>query len=68
MEYGTIGDSRNPWTLAMLRTLQTTEPRSASEQTAYSKWFDQRSDREDGRATASTAPRESFRFRSGSSF
>ena len=34
----------------MLRTLRTTEPRSASEQTAYAKWFDQRSDREDGRA------------------
>ena len=50
MESGTLGDSRNPWTLAMLRTLQTTEPRSASEQTAYGKWFDQRSDREDGRA------------------
>ena len=26
------------------------EPRSASEQTAYAKWFDQRSDRENGRA------------------
>ena len=50
MESGTLADSMNPWTLAMLRTLQTTEPRSASEQTAYSKWFDQRSDREDGRA------------------
>jgi hypothetical protein len=36
-------------TLAMLRTLQTTEPRSASEQTAYSKLFDQRSDRENAR-------------------
>ena len=34
----------------MLRTLRTTEPRSASEQTAYAKWFDQRSDRENGRA------------------
>jgi hypothetical protein len=50
MESGTIGDSKNPWTLAMLRTLKTTEPRSAVEQTAYSKWFDQRTDREDGRA------------------
>jgi len=50
MESGTIGGSRNPWSLAMLRTLRTTEPRSASEQTAYAKWFDQRSDREDGRA------------------
>ena len=34
----------------MLRTLRTTEPRSTAEQTAYDKWFDQRSDRENGRA------------------
>jgi hypothetical protein len=50
MESGTVGSSRNPWSLTMLRTLQTANPRSASEQTAYAKWFDQRSDREDGRA------------------
>ena len=50
MESGTRLDSRNPWTLAMLRTLLTTNPRSASEQTAYAKWFDQRTDRENGRA------------------
>jgi hypothetical protein len=50
MESGTVGDSRNPWTLAMLRTLRTTNPHSASEQTAYAKWFDQRTDRENGRA------------------
>jgi hypothetical protein len=50
MESGTLGDSRNPWTLTMLRTLQTTDPRSASAQTAYAKWFDQRTDRENGRA------------------
>jgi len=50
MESGTLGNLRNPWTLTMLRTLRTTEPRSASEQAAYSKWFDQRTDRENGRA------------------
>ena len=50
MQSGTLGNLRNPWSLAMLRTLRTTEPRSASEQTAYAKWFDQRSDRENGRA------------------
>ena len=50
MQSGNLGDSRNPWTLAMLRTLRTTNPRSAAEQTAYAKWFDQRTDREDGRA------------------
>jgi hypothetical protein len=49
MESGALADERNPWTLSMLRTLRTTEPRSASEQTAYSKWFDERSDREDER-------------------
>ena len=45
-----IDNLRNPWSLAMLRTLRTTDPRSGAEQTAYAKWFDQRSDREDGRA------------------
>ena len=34
----------------MFRTLKTVEPRSVAEQTAYSKWFDQRSNREDARA------------------
>jgi hypothetical protein len=34
----------------MFRTLKTTEPRSASEQAAYGKWLDQRTDREDARA------------------
>ena len=50
MSSGTLGNLRNPWSLTMLHTLRTTEPRSASEQTAYAKWFDQRSDRENGRA------------------
>ena len=50
MEWRALGNSINPWGVTMLRTLRTTEPRSVSEQTAYSKWFDQRSDREDGRA------------------
>jgi hypothetical protein len=50
MNSGTLGNLRNPWSLAMLRTLRTTEPRSPSEQAAYGKWFDQRSDRENARA------------------
>ena len=44
-----LGDIVNPWGVAMFRTLQTVEPQSASEQAAYSKWFDQRSDRESAR-------------------
>ena len=50
MVSGTLGDVINPWGVAMFRTLGTSEPRTASEQTAYDKWFDQRSDREDARA------------------
>src|SRR3954451_3583409 len=34
----------------MLRTLRRATPALASEQAAYAKWFDQRSDRENGRA------------------
>src|SRR5690242_6752808 len=50
MESGTLTDGYNPWTVVMFRTLQTVEPRSASEQAAYGKWLDQRTDRESARA------------------
>jgi len=50
MESGTLGDIVNPWGVAMFRILRTVEPKSASEQAAYAKWLDQRSDREDARA------------------
>lgn len=50
MQAGTVGDTLNPWTVVMFQTLRTVEPRSASEQAAYSKWLDQRTDREDARA------------------
>src|SRR3954449_6753889 len=49
MERGTQGDAVNPWGVALFRTLKTVEPRSASEQTAYDKWLDQRTDREAAR-------------------
>lgn len=50
MQAGTLGDQVNPWTLAMFRITKTVEPRSASEQAAYAKWLDQRTDREAARA------------------
>jgi succinate dehydrogenase/fumarate reductase cytochrome b subunit len=50
MESGSLGNGFNPWGASMFRTLKTTEPRSASEQAAYGKWLDQRTDREDARA------------------
>lgn len=50
MREGTLSDSLNPWGVATFRTLKTVDPRSAAEQASYSKWLDQRSDREDARA------------------
>jgi hypothetical protein len=49
LEDGTLGDAVNPWDVALFRTLRTVEPVSASEQTAYAKWFDQTADREQAR-------------------
>ena len=50
MQAGTNGDLANPWTLAMFRITKTVDPRTAVEQAAYSKWLDQRTDRESARA------------------
>ena len=50
MSSGSLGDQVNPWSVAMFQTLKTVEPRAASEQTAYGKWFDQVSDRENARS------------------
>jgi hypothetical protein len=50
MESGSLGDSYNPWGVTMFATLRTTDPRSPSEQAAYGKWLDQRTDREEARA------------------
>ena len=49
MRSGTIGDHFNPWGVELFRTLQTVEPESASEQSAYDKWLEQTSAREEGR-------------------
>src|SRR6476619_1493189 len=50
MESGSLGDAYNPWGVTMFATLKMTEPHSASEQAAYGKWLDQRTDREEARA------------------
>jgi hypothetical protein len=49
MESGTLGERINPWGIELFRTLETVEPSSASEETAYGKWLDQTSDRERAR-------------------
>jgi hypothetical protein len=49
MQDGKGGDTINPWSIALFRSLQLANPKTASEQAAYSKWLDQTSDREEGR-------------------
>ena len=50
MKSGTLANAPNPWGVALFRSLRATEPRSASEQAAFAKYLDERSDREDARA------------------
>jgi hypothetical protein len=49
MEDGRGGDTINPWSIALFRSLRLANPTSASEQAAYGKWLDQTSDREAAR-------------------
>jgi hypothetical protein len=49
MEASTLGDKANPWGVVTFRILSNAEPKSASEQAAYAKWLDERSDREQAR-------------------
>ena len=49
MRNGTIGDAPNPWGLEMFRTLHGVQPVTASQQSAYDKWLDQTSTREEAR-------------------
>jgi hypothetical protein len=49
MQDGKGGDTINPWSIALFRSLQLVNPKTASEQAAYGKWLDQTSDRESGR-------------------
>ena len=49
MRAGTQGDSINPWSVKLFRTLQTVQPHTATQQSAYDKWLDQTSAREEAR-------------------
>jgi hypothetical protein len=48
-EAGEQGDEINPWGVELFRTLQTVQPETPSQETAYGKWLDQTSDREAAR-------------------
>jgi hypothetical protein len=49
MEEGDLGNALNPWGVALFRTIRNTEPSGAVEETAFAKWLDQTSDREEAR-------------------
>jgi hypothetical protein len=49
MEHGTQGDAINPWGVALFGTLQGVVPKTPSEQSAYDKWLEETSDREQAR-------------------
>ncbi len=50
MQNHTLGDDLNPWSEKLFDTLRTVNPQTPSQQAAYSKWLDERNDREDARS------------------
>jgi hypothetical protein len=48
-EAGNQADRINPWGAELFRTLQTVDPQTPAQQSAYDKWLDQTSDREAAR-------------------
>jgi Protein of unknown function (DUF4239) len=49
LQTGSETGAINPWSLAMFRTMQAVQPEAAAEQSAYDKWFDLTSTREEAR-------------------
>lgn len=49
MESGKLGDALNPWGVALFRTIRAAETSTFAQETAFAKWLDQTSDREEAR-------------------
>jgi hypothetical protein len=49
MEEGDLDAQLNPWGLALFQTISSVQPESNTEQSAYDKWLDQTSEREQAR-------------------
>ena len=49
MQEGTLGDTVNPWGIALFHTIREVQPQTDTEQSAYDKWLDQTSAREEAR-------------------
>jgi hypothetical protein len=49
MRDGDLGDALNPWSVALFRSIRAADTETSDEQTAFAKWLDQTSDREEAR-------------------
>ena len=49
MESGDLGDAINPWAVELFRTIRGADTSTVPRQTAFAKWLDQTSDREEAR-------------------
>jgi hypothetical protein len=49
MEDGSLGDALNPWGVVLFRTIRSADTSTYQEETAFAKWLDQTSDREEAR-------------------
>ena len=49
MRTGSLKSTINPWSADLFKALQGVHPKTPTEQAAFSKWIDQRTDREQGR-------------------
>jgi hypothetical protein len=49
MVSGKLGDALNPWGVALFRTIRAAETSTVAEETAFAKWLDQTSEREEAR-------------------
>jgi hypothetical protein len=49
MEDGSLGDTLNPWGVAMFHTVGAADTKTYAQETAFAKWLDQTSDREEAR-------------------
>jgi hypothetical protein len=49
LESGTLGDRINPWGVELFHTISEVEPADGTEQSAYDRWMDQTSQREQAR-------------------
>jgi hypothetical protein len=49
MEDGDLGNALNPWGVQLFKTIRAAQTKTSNEQTAFAKWLDQTSDREEAR-------------------